>query len=108
MRTRFAVFLLLLVCAVSALRAAQPVEESVDSSDAGRLTATRTSGAAAGGYAIAITQLARAHQVTQSTALAAAAANDTLHVKVGGGAAVDVNVAAGDSLDTIASERSLT
>ena len=38
-------------------------QQSVDSSDPTHVTATRTGGAAAGGYQIGITQLARAHPV---------------------------------------------
>ncbi|HET7172524.1 MAG TPA: flagellar filament capping protein FliD [Gaiellales bacterium] len=76
--------------------------QSVTSSDAANVGVIRTGGAAPGGYQVQVTQLARAHQVTQSTALASAAADDTLHIKVGSGTAVDVAVKSGDSLDTIA------
>ena len=76
--------------------------QSVTSSDTANLDVERTGGAAAGGYQIQVTQLARAHQVTQSTGLAAAAADDVLHIAVGAGTAVDVSVSAGDSLQTIA------
>jgi flagellar hook-associated protein 2 len=77
--------------------------QSVTSSDAANLGAVRTGGAAPGGYQVQVTQLARAHQVT-STALAAAAADDTLHIAVGGGTPIDVGVKSGDSLATIASK----
>ncbi len=76
--------------------------QSITSTDATNLDAVRTSGAAPGGYLVQVTQLARAHQVTQSTALTAASADDVLHIAVGGGTATDVSVKAGDSLDTIA------
>jgi flagellar hook-associated protein 2 len=76
--------------------------QSVETADASKVGGTRTAGAAAGAYSIAITQLARAHQVGQQSALATAAADDTLHIAVGGGAAVDVAIAAGDTLQTIA------
>ena len=76
--------------------------QSVTSSDAANVGAVRTGGAAPGGYQVQVTQLARAHQVTQSTALASAGSDDTLHIKVGSGTAVDVAVKSGDSLDTIA------
>ncbi|HEY7259721.1 MAG TPA: flagellar filament capping protein FliD [Gaiellales bacterium] len=77
--------------------------QTVTSSDAANLGATRTGGAAPGGYQVQVTQLARAHQVT-SAAVAAAADDDTLHIAVGTGAAVDVNVKSGDTLATIASK----
>jgi flagellar hook-associated protein 2 len=78
--------------------------QSVTSSDAANLGVVRTGGAAPGGYQVQVTQLARAHQVTQSTALAAANEDDTMHIAVGAGTAVDVDVKAGDSLDTIAAK----
>jgi flagellar hook-associated protein 2 len=75
--------------------------QSVTSSDAANVGVVRTGGAAPGGYQVQVTQLARAHQLT-STALASIAADDTLHIKVGSGATVDVGVKSGDSLDTVA------
>jgi flagellar hook-associated protein 2 len=78
--------------------------QSVESSDAGKLTASRTAGAAAGSYQITIGALARAHQITQGGSITSAAADDRLHLRVGTGATIDVDVAAGDSLDTIASK----
>ena len=77
--------------------------QSVTSSDAANLGATRTGGAAPGGYQVQVTQLARAHQVT-SVAMASAANDDELHIAVGSGTAVDVAVKEGDSLDTIAAK----
>src|SRR6185312_15788774 len=62
--------------------------QSVTSSDAANVGVVRTGGAAPGGYQVQVTQLARAHQVTQSTGLAAAAADDKLHIAVGTGTAV--------------------
>lgn len=82
--------------------------QTVESSDPARLTATRTAGAAAGAYDLTITQLARAHQVTQGGMLTQAAADDVLHVAVGSGAAIDVTVSAGDTLETIAGKLSST
>jgi flagellar hook-associated protein 2 len=76
--------------------------QSVTSSDAANVGVVRTGGAAPGGYQVQVTQLARAHQVTQSSGLANAAADDTLHIKVGTGTVADVAVKSGDSLDTIA------
>jgi flagellar hook-associated protein 2 len=77
--------------------------QSVTSSDAANVGVVRTGGAAPGGYQVQVTQLARAHQVT-SGALASVAADDTLHIKVGAGATVDVGVKSGDSLDTVAAK----
>jgi flagellar hook-associated protein 2 len=77
-------------------------QQTVESSDPTHLTATRTGGAAAGGYQVGITQLARAQQLTQSTAATAASADGTLTITVGSGTAVDVAVVAGDSLQTVA------
>ena len=82
--------------------------QSVTSSDAANVGVVRTGGAAPGGYQVQVTQLARAHQVTQSTGLAAAAADDKLHIAVGAGTAVDVDVKSGDSLDTIAAKINAT
>jgi flagellar hook-associated protein 2 len=75
--------------------------QSVTSSDSANLGAVRTGGAAPGGYQVQVTQLARAHQVT-SAAIGPLTQDDTLHIAVGAGTAVDVNVKTGDSLDTIA------
>jgi flagellar hook-associated protein 2 len=76
--------------------------QSVESSDPTKLTATRTGGAAAGAYTIAVSQLARAAQSTQQTATSAASADGTLTFQIGSGTAVSVDVTSGDSLDTIA------
>jgi flagellar hook-associated protein 2 len=76
--------------------------QSVDSSDPSRISAVRTGGVAAGGYQLAVTRLARAQQLTQSTAATAASADGTLTVKLGAGDAVNVAVSAGDSLQTVA------
>ena len=77
-------------------------QQQVTSSDTNHLTVTRTGGAAAGGYEIAISQLARAQQLTQGTATQTASANGTLTIQVGSGTAINVNVNAGDSLQTVA------
>jgi flagellar hook-associated protein 2 len=78
--------------------------QTVDSTDTTKVTATRTGGAAAGGYSLQIVGLARAAQMTQGTSATAASADDTLHIAVGTTTpvSVDVSVAAGDSLQTIA------
>lgn len=78
--------------------------QTVESSDPTKVTAQRISGAAPGAYTLTITQLARAHQVTQGGSITSAAADDTLQISVGGGAAVSVAITAGDSLDAIASK----
>jgi flagellar hook-associated protein 2 len=73
--------------------------QSTSSSDDAHVSATRTGGAAAGAYAIQVTQLARANQFTVS----AAAAADVIHIATSSGT-TDVNISAGDTLDTIASK----
>src|SRR3954468_17867725 len=57
--------------------------QTVASDDDAHISAVRTGGAAAGAYAIQVSQLARANQFTASGATAAAA-DDVLHVTVGG------------------------
>jgi flagellar hook-associated protein 2 len=76
--------------------------QSVSTTDATNLSVVRTGGAAAGGYQVMVSQLARAHQVTQSTSLAAATTDDVLHIAVGSNTAVDVPIANGDSMQSIA------
>jgi flagellar hook-associated protein 2 len=76
--------------------------QSVTSTDDAHVSAVRTAGAAAGAYAISITQLARANQYTASGATTAAA-DDVLHLTVGG-TTTDVAITAGDTLDVIASK----
>src|SRR5215470_13901826 len=69
--------------------------QTVTSSDDAHVSATRTAGAAAGAYSLAITQLARANQFTGSGVSAASAA-DVIHIQIAGAAnPVDVNIAAG-------------
>ncbi len=77
--------------------------QAVSSSDPTKLAVTRQSGAAAGAFTFNVTQLARAAQSTQSTALASANANDTLTVQVGS-TSINVAISAGDSIDTIATK----
>jgi flagellar hook-associated protein 2 len=76
--------------------------QTVSSTDDAHVSAIRTAGAAAGAYVVAITQLARANQYTASGATTAAA-DDVLHLTVGG-TTTDVAIAAGDTLDSIASK----
>ncbi len=77
--------------------------QAITSSDPTHVTASG-SGAPPGGYQIAVSRLARAAQLTQSTALASAAADDQLTIQVGPDAtkAFVVDVKSGDTLDTIA------
>ena len=77
-------------------------QQQVSSSDTNHLTVTRTGGAAAGGYEITVSQLARAQQLTQSTSTQTASASGTLTIQVGSGTAINVNVNAGDDLQTVA------
>jgi flagellar hook-associated protein 2 len=74
------------------------------SSSSSAISAVLTGGAAAGGFQIGVSRLASAAQVTQTTGLAAAAADDTLHIQVGSGAVADVQISQNDSLSTIASK----
>ncbi len=76
--------------------------QTVSSTDDAHLSATRTAGAAAGAYAVAISQLARANQYTASGATTAAA-DDVIHLTVAGTTS-DVAIAAGDTLDAIAAK----
>jgi len=74
------------------------------SSSSSAISAVLTGGAAAGGFQIGVSRLASAAQVTQSSTVASAGADDTLHIKVGAGATTDVQVKSGDTLSTIASK----
>ena len=74
--------------------------QSVDSSDSTKVVATRTAGAAAGAFALTITDLARADQYKSAT-LTSIASGGTLTVGVGA-ASIGVTVAAGASLSTVA------
>jgi flagellar hook-associated protein 2 len=83
--------------------------QTVDTTDASKAVAKRVGGAAAGGYSLQIVSLARAAQLTQGNGgggspITAAAADDTLHIAVGTTTpvSIDVSIAAGDSLQTIA------
>lgn len=82
--------------------------QEVDSSDTSKIAVSRFAGAAAGSYDLTVDHLARAHQITQGSALTAAAASDVLHIQVGAGSSINVSVAAGDSLDTIAAKINAT
>jgi flagellar hook-associated protein 2 len=76
--------------------------QAITSSDATAVTATRTGGAAAGSYTVSVTNLARANQYTSGGATSAAAA-DTIHLSTSAGQ-TDVQIGAGDTLDTIATK----
>ena len=77
--------------------------QTVDSTDTTKVTATRTGGAAAGGYSIQIVGLARAAQMTQGGVRDGGAVGRR-HVphRRRQHNAVDVAIEAGDSLQTIA------
>jgi flagellar hook-associated protein 2 len=75
--------------------------QTITSSDPAHVTATGA-GVPPGGFDISVSQIARAQQLTQSTSLAAANADDTLTIQVGSAAAFNVSVKSGDSLATIA------
>jgi flagellar hook-associated protein 2 len=75
--------------------------QSVESTDATKVAAKRTGGAAAGGYSLQIVSLARAAQLTQGGGVTSATQADTLRIAVGS-TTVDVAIAASDSLQTIA------
>jgi flagellar hook-associated protein 2 len=68
--------------------------QSVESSDTTRLTAVRVGGAGAGGYEVAITQLARAEQRTYTYTASASATTLTI-------SGVDVQVGANATLDDV-------
>lgn len=76
--------------------------QTVTSSNPSTVGATWTSGAAAGGYDVNVSQLAGAAQLTQGSSLTAASADDTLTIQMGSTGGVQVAVSAGDSLQTIA------
>ncbi|HEV7641659.1 MAG TPA: flagellar filament capping protein FliD [Gaiellaceae bacterium] len=80
--------------------------QSLSSTNAAIVAATRTSGTAAGGYDITVSKLAAADQIRQGdlSTFTTAGAADTLHLAVGAGTAVDVSITSGDTLDTIASK----
>lgn len=77
--------------------------QAITSSDPTHVTAVGA-GVPTGGFQISVSHLARAAQVTQSTAIQAAAANDQLTIQVGADPtkAFTVDVTAGATLDTIA------
>jgi flagellar hook-associated protein 2 len=78
--------------------------QSVGSSDATRVAARRTGGAAAGGYSVQVDALARAAQLTQSTGATSASGADTLRITVGTSSpvSVDVAISANDTIADIA------
>ena len=76
--------------------------QDVESSDSSRVAVVRTGGAAAGGYSIGVSRLARAQQLTQGSAATAASADSTLTIQLGSATAIDVALSAGDTLQTVA------
>lgn len=83
-------------------------KQSVTSSNTSVVGVSYSGTPPAGSWSFAVTQLATAEQWGQSTTLTAANANDTLNIAVGGGAAVGVAIAMGDSIDTIAAKINAT
>jgi flagellar hook-associated protein 2 len=73
------------------------------SSDPARIVATATGSAVKASFSITVGALARADVRTQATTLASATAADTLHLATGT-TSIDVAVAAGDSIGTIAAK----
>jgi flagellar hook-associated protein 2 len=74
--------------------------QQVSSSNTSAFTAQATGGAAAGSYTLSIQNLAQANQYTSSGATTATA-DDTLSLTVGANT-TNIDIKAGDSLDTIA------
>jgi len=95
-----------LLSAATALKTTltQTDTQTVESTAPTKIAATRTAGAAPGGYTFTISQLARAHQLTQGSGATSASGDDMLHITVGSGSTVDVGITSGDSIDTIASK----
>jgi flagellar hook-associated protein 2 len=76
--------------------------QTITSSNSAAVNATRTGGAAAGAYSIAVQSLARANQFT-SGGTTTATANDKIHITTGAGT-TDVTISAGDTLDVVAAK----
>lgn len=78
--------------------------QTVASSDATKVDVRRVGGAAAGGYSVQVVALARAGQLSQGGSATSATQSDTLRITVGTSSptTIDVDIAAGDSLQTIA------
>jgi flagellar hook-associated protein 2 len=77
--------------------------QQISSSDPAHITATGTN-VPPGGFSLTVSRLARAAQMTQTTGLASANGDDTLHIQIGTGATQDVSITSGDSLSTIATK----
>lgn len=77
-------------------------KQTVDSNNPSQLGVTRTSGAPPGGYDVAVSRLARAHQVSQTAAVGPATQDGVLELSLGTGDPVEVQVTAGDTADAIA------
>jgi flagellar hook-associated protein 2 len=76
--------------------------QAVSSNTPGAVTATMTGGGAAGSYTVDVLNLARANQYTSSGGTGAAG-DDTIHLTTSAGT-TDVQISAGDTLDTIATK----
>ena len=75
--------------------------QQISSSDPTNVSATG-GGVPPGGYEVSVQQLARAAQMTQTSSMTAAGDADQLQIQIGSATAFNVNVHAGDSLQTIA------
>ena len=75
--------------------------QQITSSDPTNVAATG-GGVPPGGFQVSVQQLARAAQLTQTSSLTNASADDTLAIQIGAASPISVNVKAGDSLQTIA------
>jgi len=73
------------------------------SSDPARIVATASGSAVKASFSVTVSALARADVRTQTSTLASATAADTLHLAAGA-SGIDVAVAAGDSMATIAAK----
>lgn len=82
--------------------------QTVSTNDATRVTAAATGTAASGGYALTVSGLATAHQVTQGGTFSSVASDDELYVKLGTGATYTVAVAAGDGVTQLADKINAT
>lgn len=78
-------------------------KQTVAVTDEKLVGASRTDVAAAGGYDIVVTSLARAEQLRANGSFTRASADDVLRIRVGSGEEVEVQVKAGDGLEQIAS-----
>jgi flagellar hook-associated protein 2 len=78
---------------------------TVTTSDGTKATGAAAAGATPGTYYVSISQLAQSQQKTQTgTGFTTVQGDDTLHIRVGSGASVDVAVSNGDDVNALASK----